>query len=61
MVQLLKLNTLKSYLMKQLIIFINRLVSMADIAINHKFLSPGSNAQEPVYAVVQVRTQPIRK
>ena len=47
--------------MKQFIIFINRLVTVANVAIGHKFLSPGSNANEQVYAFVRVRTQPIRK
>jgi len=48
--------------MKQLIIFINRLVSIADVAVGHKFMSPGSNPQEqPVYAVVRVKSQPFRK
>ena len=47
--------------MKQLIAFINRVVTIANVAIGHKFLSPGTDANEPVYAVVRVRTQPIRK
>jgi len=61
MVCLLKLYSQKSYLMKQLINFISRMVTIANVAIGHKFLSPGSNVNEPVYAVVRVRTQPIRK
>ena len=61
MVWRLKLYSQKSYLMKQLIAFINRVVTIANVAIGHKFLSPGTDANEPVYAVVRVRTQPIRK
>ena len=45
--------------MKQIIIFINRLVTTAIVAIEHRFMSPGSNtnANERVLAVVRVRPQ----
>lgn len=43
--------------MKQIIIFINRLLTAADVAIQHRFMSPGSNANEPVLAVVRVKAQ----
>ena len=44
--------------MKQLIAFIHRLVSIANVAVGHQFISPGKNPTEPVYAVVRVRQQP---
>jgi hypothetical protein len=48
--------------MKQFIIYINRLVTSATVAIEHRFMSPGSNPHEPVLAVVRVKSQPfIRK
>ena len=43
--------------MKQLIIFINRLVNSANVAIEHRFMAPGSNSNEPALAVVRVKTQ----
>jgi hypothetical protein len=48
--------------MKQLIAFIHRLVSIADIAMGHRTISPGKNANEPLYAFVRVKQHtPLRK
>ncbi len=57
MVQSLAIIRQKSYLMKQIIIFINRLVSTTTIAMGHKFMAPGSNSNEPVLAVIRVKSQ----
>jgi hypothetical protein len=43
--------------MKQIIIYITRLITSANVAIEHRFMSPGSNANEPVLAVVRVKAQ----
>ena len=57
LVQSLALIACKSYLMKQFIIFINRLVTSAIVAIEHRFMSPGRDANEPMLAVVRVKSQ----
>jgi hypothetical protein len=44
--------------MKQLIALIHRLVSIADIAMGHRSISPGKSANEPLYAVVRVKQHP---
>jgi hypothetical protein len=41
--------------MKQLIVLIHRLVTVASLAIEHRFIGPGRNPSEPIYAVVRVK------
>jgi len=44
--------------MKQIIAFINQVVSIANVAMGHQSISPGKKQNEPLYAVVRVRQQP---
>ena len=47
--------SLKSYLMKQIYIFINRLVTFANVAIAHRSITPGTKTNELVLVPIRAK------